>query len=99
MTQREKLINLIYNTQHMTDISEVVDHLLANGVIVPSVKVGDTVYEFWSPRRDIVLIDEVTVIGIGFDTGSEYYEFDDFGERVFLTREEAEAALKECERG
>lgn len=36
----------------------------------------------------------------GHGRGSEYYfEFDDFGKTVFLTREEAEAKLKEGVQG
>ena len=58
MTDREKLIELIYgakcvetwdyyNDEPMKPcpIERLADHLLANGVIVPPCKVGDTVYQ------------------------------------------------------
>lgn len=83
------------------------DYLLANGVIVPPCKVGQTVYTV-----ECCEIYAGTVIGIeSFETedGTEktYHAEDDgypigftdedFGKTVFLTREEAEQALKERE--
>lgn len=44
---RDRLIELLDNSECVADIStfeELADHLLANGVIVPPCKVGDTVY-------------------------------------------------------
>lgn len=43
MTDREKLVELIEQVYYCS-IEELADHLLANGVIVPPCKVGDTVY-------------------------------------------------------
>lgn len=88
--------------------SAVADHLLANGVIVPPVKVGQTVYdasEFIDghPYAEIYEFsaDEIT-ISKDRKTG-EYifsfdgmdYTYDEFGKTVFLTKEEAEKALAE----
>ena len=80
------------------------DYLLENGVIVPPCKVGDTVYV--CDRADVLHpIHEKTVkefiVGDGdmvlaqCSWGIRYpYLFSCFGKTVFLTREEAEAALK-----
>lgn len=72
------------------DIKEFADYLIASGVILPPCKVGDTVYGFFSPRRDIVVVSEEKVTGIGIDTDDECYLLNDFGKTVFLTKEEAE---------
>lgn len=52
MTERERLIELIQNSvdgcaRHWAEV--IADHLLANGVIVPPCKVGDTVYTVENP--------------------------------------------------
>lgn len=88
----------------------VADHLLANGVIVPPCKVGDTL--FYIPFGKI--IEECVVHAVQYEENTiivkcplrrkeheallykhwVYFNTDDFGKTVFLTREEAEAALK-----
>ena len=101
---RERLIELLDNAESayletmMNDpdkAAEIVkngygfyaDHLLANGVIVPPCKVGDTVYVIYEHPFDETIVeiekDEFCLAMI-----------DDFGKGVFLTREEAEEALK-----
>lgn len=86
------------------------DHLLANGVIVPPCKAGDTVYwlNFYNHlmqyrdkyyEAEVVRI-VVTRFGVScvIRVLGEHatYEIQDveFGKTVFLTREEAEQALK-----
>lgn len=74
------------------------DYLLNNGVIVPPVKVGDTVYR---PCKYLGYV--VPFVIISFEaTQSEMFYTDDsdniiyigeIGETVFLTKEEAEKAL------
>lgn len=74
MTDREKLIELIIDairSHHFKsyrgracgktfDISEhIADHLLANGVIVPPCKVGDTVYVISETKIREAEIDEI----------------------------------------
>ena len=48
MTERERLIELLKEVNTMRNmrqgLGECADYLLANGVIVPPCKVGDTVY-------------------------------------------------------
>lgn len=74
------------------------DHLLANGVVVPPVKVGDTVYciRYDKTRKAFVKplpVRSVTIWEKGkitlFTSREDY-----FGETVFLTKELAEEALK-----
>lgn len=85
------------------------DHLLANGVIVPPVKINQTVYVI--DKADIRHpIKEKIVLEIQFgysgavlvlqDTPLRLrraYNFGDISKTVFLTREEAERALREDE--
>lgn len=88
------------------------DFLLENGVIVPPVYVGGTVYEI--RRKAVSPSGRETNCGICtnsflkhcINTGSELYvkgkpyvksDFYRLGKTVFLTREEAEKALKESE--
>ena len=70
--------------------------------------VGDTVYVIENiAGEEKIIQDSVETIGIGYYAdGVELYQFDgiktdgyfsDFGKTVFLTREEAEQALKERE--
>ena len=122
---RERLICLIKNAEKafpndkpVLDIEEfVADYLLANGVIVPPCKVGDTVYEInkmclgcihftdsgYSDWCECTLDDDKLMFECDFDKECIYeiipknfgYEMiGNFGKTVFLTREEAEAALK-----
>ena len=94
----------------MCQIGAIADHLLANGVIVPPCKAGDTVYwlNFYNHlmlyrdkyyEAEVVRI-VVTRFGVScvIRVRGEHatYEIPDveFGKNVFLTREEAERALK-----
>lgn len=111
---RDKLIKLIKDSlnKHIGKscllAENIVDDLLANGVIVPPCKVGDIVYKVYdieSVHRQILEL-EVLMIEIGIQrkvclktTKKHRYNFDkatfeDFGKTVFLTKEEAEQALK-----
>lgn len=86
------------------------DSLLESGVIVPPCKVGDTVYILVTSQN---YIDESKVIGIIIGRDNDTLQFKDgsiytiwskaydkhFGKTVFLTREEAEAALAERSKG
>lgn len=108
---RDRLIEMLSKPIYPkigADPAEVVaDYLLDNGVIVPPCKVGDTVYVV-----DVADVKEHikkrTVYG--YEIGLVYaiktmdtrwreysYYFAQFGKSVFLTREEAERALKERE--
>lgn len=93
-----------------TKVDNVVDHLLANGVIVPPCKAGDKVYMI-TPNGNIR---NLTIESIDIElekkevkmTCLAVYEFEGkpcyiqiepfkFGKTVFLTKEKAEKKLKE----
>ena len=101
---RDRLIELIHQADMSLWNSEkpfaetYADYLLANGVVVPPCKAGDTVYcleTIGNPINDYV----VQNVGITATQGGWGIErgFNDFGKTVFLTKEEAEQALKERE--
>lgn len=85
------------------------DYLLENGVIVPPCKVGDTVYEFYEVRGNRGIAEHiVTNVAVGLNPREfivytkhkqnegikDVFYGESFCETVFLTREEAERALK-----
>ena len=111
MTDREKLIDLMIEakrtdpeTGSFTDY--LADYLLEHGVIVLPCKVGDIVYV---PYEDSQTIEEKRVKSMSheikeFENSMVFfckhnYSFldTDINRAVFLTREEAEKALKEHE--
>lgn len=68
MTDRDRLIELIQNAvngcaRHWAEI--IADHLLANGVIVPPCKVGDTIYSFCDVFG-VILPYVIQNFGVGF---------------------------------
>ena len=101
---RDRLIELVKGSlaKHIDKsclLSEnIADDLLANGVIVPPCKVGNTVY---IPYLSTVIEKKVCSIVVQkpfctvYCGGTSLRFFEkDFGKTVFLTREEAEQALK-----
>lgn len=98
---KDRLINLIQNAVSgcARNWAEVIaDHLLANGVIVPPCKVGDAVYMICWDDGIEPFIEEDKIIKVStqkFWLKYCYFNYDDIGKTVFLTREEAKAALKE----
>lgn len=99
-----------------SDIESIADHLLANGVIVPPCKVGDTVYAVsLNTETNAVAVHRGYIGSIDIRSAGNYLfichegfddepyfkniccKFENFGKTVFLTREEAEQALKEKE--
>ena len=85
----------------MCMIGCIADHLLANGVIVPPCKVGDTVYSCIGRPYKVEKItikrdqDHMTIVLDSALSGRLIVYENDFGQIVFLTREEAEKALAE----
>lgn len=120
---KNRLIELLENNPTLdgmdgtsADFVECADYLMRNGVIAPSVFVGQMVYHY-SPDLHGVFPYFVENLNIGFlDKGRNYwtyeanchdeetdelldeidFDLDDIGKTVFITREEAEQALKEC---
>ena len=83
----------------------VADRLVENGVIVLPYKVGDRVYSIYSVDKKTLKIriepngDRITQIkinrgGYHFKCWWGYFHLSDIGKTVFLTKEEAEQALK-----
>lgn len=112
MSDRQRLIEFIKKSHtewlqkeydHETDknVAEyLADHLLANGVIVPPCKVGDTVYYIVFDNVYRGKCHAITQHDNRLQIHLYDYDFDNASikaENVFLTREEAEQALKECE--
>lgn len=114
MTERERLQNLIseafseYSKTNKAQFKKtfIADYLLANGVIVPPCKVGDTVWGVINSEIFDIEIESVHCFSSniwkyrgwhGKDRFRKGYEFpyEAIGNDVFLTREEAEQALKE----
>lgn len=99
---RNKLIELIRegnNGYDFNSLERIADYLLANGVIVPPCKVGDKVFfvgHISDAIPDFIYTDTITKIGV--TTSGLMHErgidFNDIGKTVFLTREEAERALR-----
>ena len=108
VTAENEVFRAFPYTNSTKRIEMVADYLLEKGVIVPPVKVGATVYCTDSYRH---LIKPLEIIGFEVDYTKricKYYCSDgdytpawfkpaEMGKTVFLTREEAEKALKERE--
>ena len=113
MTDRDRLIELIKKAKAQecydllfADIDTAIDmlrgeeyladYLIANGIIVPPCKAGDTVYK----TSILGEITELKVKGFDGEVITEPYNhisFSALNKTVFLTREDAERALRECE--
>lgn len=105
---RDRLIKLLQSVptdyEGHRGVGTIADYLLANGVIAPPCKVGDTVYSIDNGISSQFFVGEVYEILVrkniivfrytrkGYYSGGSIKE--DFGKTVFLTREEAEAKLK-----
>ena len=94
MTDRERLIELMVEakrtdpeTGSFTDY--LADYLLEHGVIVTPCKVGDTLYCESAIKGHITYLKAPDLEWI-------FENREIFGKEIFLTREEAERALKEC---
>lgn len=106
---RERLIELISQVQYMGGLeSKLADHLIANGVILPPCKVGQALWFIRTNGSNAKII-ETDVEKIVLKHGGLYIKLscnamyetscNSIGKTVFLTREEAEKALKEREQG
>ena len=91
-------------SDQMCDTYNIADYLLANGVIVPPCKVGDMVYSVGIFTGQVI---PSNVVGIDYTANDVFLHLENstfisvvyqLGKTVFLTKEEAEAKLKECEK-
>ena len=101
--QRERLIELIIASVKgcaRNWAETIADYLLANGVIVPPCKVGDTV---WDTEGNAWKVFAITIwqdcIGLKTANNRDIHKTftigkHSIGKTVFLTKEEAEQALK-----
>ena len=92
------------------DAEDLADKLIdANGVIVPPCKVGDTVYDIDGfPKIGEAEVETITTDGQEMSSvvvnpqkpfHRWFVNWKDINKTVFLTREEAEKALKEAQNG
>lgn len=105
---RDRLIELlkktVYRYQYQDPAEAVADYLLANGVIVPPCKVGDKIYMLVTKHTHSFTFsggkmqkneNQHTFIKQTYLMESNFFKvLEAFGKTVFLTREEAERALK-----
>ena len=87
---RDKLKKIIHDARFRVFTEDsLVDYLLENGVIVPPKKVYDIrIY------KDGMKICEHEVKGIIYDCGYMAFDSRAIGNKIFLTREAAEQAMK-----
>ncbi len=109
---RDRMIALLkdssqYIKEQDSLIERIADHLLANGVIVPPCKVGDSLYAIFNNKvvkgraKSLEIVIEENnishIVGLQFFKGITMCKGFSFGTNIFLTREKAEQALKERE--
>ena len=107
MTDREELTALLmagagacFGKGGALNCSKLADYLIEHGVIVLPCKVGDTIYQIDGVRIYASTIYEITYTEnkVIFVTGNVVFDERAINNSIFLTREEAEKALKERER-
>ena len=109
MTDRDRLVELLKDTLHewecdvsIKTVTEIAEHLISNGVIVLPCKVGDRVYR----PSDCLGVVQFVIISFNIYESEMFFTDDseniiylsEIGKTVFLTREEAERALREREK-
>ncbi|MBR3974392.1 MAG: hypothetical protein IKJ88_00870 [Clostridia bacterium] len=99
---QDRLIELLEDTLHEWEcdaqpetISQIAEHLLENGVIVPPCKVGDTVFQVGTDRK----IYQFTISKLIYDTDGIAFDERAIGKSIFLTKAEAEQALRKEDEG
>lgn len=97
----DEAIDMSGGTQFNGTVEHLADYLISNGVVVLPCKVGDKVYELTTSEeieqrkvKDIIYDNEGFRLRLEPYFSYEYY----LNETVFLTREEAEQALKEVKK-
>ena len=94
---RDRLMALINDVVHPCHAGALADYLISNGVIVPPCKVGDTVYYFYEGGEKVY---EGVVTSFVYVSGTKSFilycdgVYGRYGLYFFLTREEAERALR-----
>jgi hypothetical protein len=101
---RERLIELL---DEFLDLgyssSYIADYLLENGVVVPTIAIDDTVYRIGQDDKVyewlIAYIQVYKDENVYIDDSDNYIFESDIGKTVFLSREEAERALRKEDEG
>ena len=95
----DEAIDMSGGTQFNGSVEYLTDYLLEHGVIVLPCKVGDTIYQTDGVRIYTSTIYEITYTANKVIFVTENVVFDEraINNSIFLTREEAEKALKERE--
>ena len=110
MNERDRLTGILLSREAVMDANaydraeSLADYLLANGVIVPPIAVGGTVYTYGARRvkewkvhfvgRNTQGETKFHLADKGFQHMIEAWNYD-IGHSIFLSREEAEKALAE----
>lgn len=88
-------------TDNNVSFDEIVaDYLLANGVTVLPCKAGDILYSIWEDDDGNLQIDEAEIVDVSIHkiwVNGGGFDIDCLGKSDFLSREDAEKALKERE--
>lgn len=102
MTERERLILIIskyfFENENGASVDGLADYLLANGVIVPPVRIGDAAYTLYWDDECPPMIEEAEILEVStqrFWIDSACFDFDDIGQSVFLTEDDAEKAISD----
>ena len=87
---RDRLIELIHDSDLSLDSVRLADYLLANGVIVPPCKVGDTVYVITNCENILMHHDNDYFTGTGaiecpFESSCDFEECNDSNLRICET--------------
>lgn len=85
MTERERLIELMQEWGNKNTDSfpfeKVADHLIANGVIVPSCKVGDKIYLPWEWKETsgvaVLTIERMSITESGQSVRTDFWSDDE----------------------
>lgn len=107
---RERLIRILDNSPMLDTIdatySEAADYLISKGVVLLPCKVGDKVYCVLEDFdvvmegfvRQFLVTEEIFVDCVIRGYFNQVFHVSNFGKTVFLTRQEAEAKLKDTDK-
>ena len=108
MCEHKKLVDLIVSTDlskssgRLMDAYNIADNLIANGVTVLPYRVGDKIYyiDRYTNNIEEDIIKFITITKHGYKPiltrhNTKFWEYYMFGANAFLSKEEAEAVLKE----
>ena len=108
---KQRFMDLIWSVTTSADDSRtfedvISEELVANGAVLPQAKIGGTVYILGGGRVREEEVKKICIHSNGLSyafnwrgMGYEWVSDTDFGKTVFLTREEAERALKGADDG